>query len=164
MPKPRAWISTTALDTLISAAERHYPNETGGLLIGYCTTVDIVIAACTTPGPLARHTSTQYFPDPEHDQAELARHYDASGCRHTYLGDWHTHPDEAPYLSRTDARTLAHIAATPSARAPLAIMTVLGGRPGAWVAAVWRHAPRTPLPLALVSYTAPTTPGTTEST
>jgi integrative and conjugative element protein (TIGR02256 family) len=152
MPKSRAWISTSALDVLITAAEYQYPNETGGLLIGYWTANDVVITACTTPGSQARHTRTQYFPDPDHDQEQIARHYHTTGRRHTYLGDWHTHPDAAPYLSRTDVRTLANIAETPSARAARPVMGILSGRPGAWVIVVWRYDPQGPAPVELISY------------
>jgi integrative and conjugative element protein (TIGR02256 family) len=152
MQKPRAWITTNALNTLITEAERRYPNETGGLLIGYSTNDDVIITAVTTPGPYAHHTSTQYVPDAEHDQEQVAKHYEESGRLHTYLGDWHTHPDAVPYLSPTDANTLRRIASTPTARQLRPLMCIAGGRPGAWLPIVWRHDKTRPAALQLTIY------------
>jgi integrative and conjugative element protein (TIGR02256 family) len=89
------------------------------------------------PGPVARHGSYSYTPDPEHDQEALARAYKRSGRLHTYLGDWHTHPDHAPHPSCKDIRTLAHIAAYPDARATRPLMLIIGGNPKSWAANLW---------------------------
>jgi integrative and conjugative element protein (TIGR02256 family) len=153
MSKSRAWINRAVLEALTAEAERRYPNETGGLLIGYTSEMDVIITACTMPGPCARHNSTLYIPDAEHDQEQLDIQYKQSGRQYTYLGDWHTHPDAAPYLSRTDIRTLTRIARTPEARQTRPLMSIIGGRPGAWVPAVWQHNRERPTVLKIVVYT-----------
>lgn len=60
----------------------------------------------------------------------------------TYLGDWHTHPNGSPALSRKDLRTLRRIARHPAARISQPVMAVLAGGPAAWHLAV--RQPRRP--------------------
>lgn len=147
-----AWISKRALDSAIIEAERSFPTETGGVLMGYWVKplAEVVITGCTTPGLLARHTSIQYVPDCRHDEAEIEHHYHKSGRLHTYLGDWHSHPEESPYLSPTDTRTLRRIAGHAAARIELPLMAILGGCPGAWDLAVWCHRGRRSAPVSLL--------------
>lgn len=143
MPKlPRsitAWVARAAIQVLAREADRFYPNETGGILIGYWdeSMRNVVITIGTRSGCLARHASLLYAPDAEHDEAEIAKYYKASEGVYTYLGDWHTHPNETSYLSGKDFRTLALIAQTPGARIANPLMAVLGGKPNGWELHIW---------------------------
>lgn len=127
-----------ALRLMVRDHGRRAPAETGGVVMGYRVSVgEIVITAATSAGPRARHRVDGYDPDVEHDQAEIARLYAASGRLHTYLGDWHTHPDSSVGLSRRDRRTLRAIARDPGARAPSPLMLIVASTPSDLVAAVW---------------------------
>ena len=77
------------------------------------------------------------MPDAVYQQKQIAKIYQESGRRVNYLGDWHTHPGTAPYLSWRDRRTLRHISRTGSARQSNPVMLVLGyGQPWHVVACV----------------------------
>jgi integrative and conjugative element protein (TIGR02256 family) len=128
------------VEQIQSLANKKYPLETGGVLIGSTGSADgddVVIVAIIGPGPLAHHTEISFEPDHEHQTQEIARIYRASNGVNTYLGDWHTHPNSAPDLSRRDKKTLKHIAAHREARVPRPIMAILGeGSP--WMLKAWR--------------------------
>ena len=97
-----------------------------------------VIAAVIGPGPDARHERHNFEPDQDWQLDQIAQHYEASGRRETYLGDWHSHPNASvDTLSWTDRRVLRRIINTPSARCPAPLMTVFWGQPDDWQAAVW---------------------------
>jgi integrative and conjugative element protein (TIGR02256 family) len=128
----QAWISATVVETLWQQAAASYPLETGGLLIGYFANDDVVITDGIGAGPKAIHRRYSFVPDTEFQERELARLYNASGRLHTYLGDWHTHPEGAPALSLRDRRTLARIGRHSEARLPRPLMLVFAGGPYTW--------------------------------
>jgi integrative and conjugative element protein (TIGR02256 family) len=142
MREMRLWILSDALARIVEEANRQAPLETGGLLLGYERDSEIVVTEVIGPGPAAGHGATTFIPDHEHQETELARLYEASGRRHTYLGDWHSHPGGSATLSRTDRRTLRRIARSPQARAPRPLMVVVhGGSSGEWQIAASRLLP-----------------------
>jgi integrative and conjugative element protein (TIGR02256 family) len=140
MHKPSiAWISAEVFTGLEAEASRMYPLETGGVLMGYCAQhSDIVITAAIGPGPAARHEESAFIADHEYQLDAIRKHYYRHNRRETYLGDWHTHPNAAGYLSSLDLRTLRRIAKTRSARVPQPMMLICAGRPGDWTSTCWR--------------------------
>lgn len=125
---------------MVAEADRAYPNETGGVLVGYWARLgrEVIITHAVGPGPNAVHVPKRFVPDAEYQEREIARLYSWSGRRQTYLGDWHTHPNTVMgKLSRQDRRTLRQIVCDPAARAPFALMCILAGRPDAWNYHVW---------------------------
>ena len=142
----RLWLAIANEETLLRETARMAPRETGGVLLGYrAEGGDIVVTDVVGPGSHALHERTRFVPDHAYQDAEIARIYAASGRRHTYLGDWHSHPGGSCALSRTDRRTLRRIAATAEARVPEPLMLIVGGfvtwslvahhlaRDGAWL-------------------------------
>lgn len=136
------WISQETISQMLSEAERSFPNETGGVLIGYWGKLyeEAVITQVTGPGPKAKHYPRSFFPDSAYQETEIANYYQASGRLYTYLGDWHTHPKAAAYLSGTDKKTLRRIASHVEARAPVPLMAILGEGPE-WILKFWRYIP-----------------------
>jgi len=129
----RLWLSITDEEFLLREAAERFPNETGGVLMGYRGEGgDLVVTAVLGPGPDAIHRPTSLVPDHVFHEEEIARLYEASGRRHQYLGDWHSHPGGSCALSRTDRRTLHRIARTPEARVPEPLMLVMGGGISTW--------------------------------
>ncbi len=98
---------------------------------------EVVVTESISGGPKAIHGPEFFEPDWEFQQAQIDRYYALSGRRHTYLGDWHSHPDGLLRLSRRDRRTLRLIANHEEARTPNALMLLLAGR-GRWHHGVWR--------------------------
>lgn len=133
-----AWVAISVLDIMVGEAERMFPDETGGVLLGYWSEAgdEVVITDVVGPGPAAVHTAQTFHPDATYQEHEIARIYAASDRHITYLGDWHTHPRAGAYLSRRDRQTLQRIAKHAEARAPIPLMAVLaGGDP--WTLGVW---------------------------
>lgn len=127
------WISSRALTQMRLDAERAFPLETGGVLVGYRVGADQIITASIDAGPRAIRTRTTFEGDHEYQCAELDRVFSASGGVTVYLGDWHTHPSSRPHLSTTDKRTLRGIAGHASANSPNPIMIIGGGGPSDWI-------------------------------
>lgn len=126
------WLAASARERMETEADRTYPLETGGILVGYPTAQGPVVIDVIGPGPNASFRRRRFVPDAAYQERQLAALYEASGRLHTYLGDWHTHPDGIAAPSWLDRRTLHRIARSPSARAPEPIMIILTGRPGCW--------------------------------
>jgi len=145
-------------EQLLSDAERAFPLETGGVLMGYWAEpyTEVVITHAIGPGPKAEHRRRGFIPDSEYQEAEIERIYSNSNRLSTYLGDWHTHPLASCYLSFKDKRTLHHIAVFPEARCDVPLMAVLGGgKEGEWLLEIWRYCPHA-LPLWLIGFGAVT--------
>jgi integrative and conjugative element protein (TIGR02256 family) len=149
------WIPEKVFDQMKTEANRLFPCETGGVLIGYWTedNSEVVVTRAIGPGPKAIHRRYSFIPDAEYHEKEIARYYKESGRLHTYLGDWHTHPQSIPYPSRKDRRTLKRIATHAEARADVPLMAILGGPP--WSLKVWKCKPITVLKIALIFQISP---------
>ncbi|MER8492368.1 Mov34/MPN/PAD-1 family protein [Mesorhizobium australicum] len=98
-----------------------------------------VVTAMIGPVPGALHERFRFQPDQQWQLEQIAAHYERSGRRETYLGDWHSHPD-APSgaLSWTDRGVLRRVIATPEARCALPLMMILWGSSGTWQLTAWR--------------------------
>lgn len=143
-PKLNIWIPQYLLDQVLDEANKFFPNETGGLLMGYYVDKQqvIVITDIVDAGPKAIHTPTSFIPDYKYQEQEIAKLYELSGRLHTYLGDWHSHPTGSPTLSGKDKRTLGNIAIHSPARAPEPIMLMLGGITDRWKIKFWKLRPK----------------------
>jgi integrative and conjugative element protein (TIGR02256 family) len=128
---PVVWLESRVVLKMTAEADRVFPRETGGILIGYGDerSRQSVVCACVGPGPRAIHGRSSFLPDHTYHQREAARLYAASGRVLSYLGDWHSHPCGGASLSWRDKRTLARIARSAGARAPRPLMVVLAGAP-----------------------------------
>jgi integrative and conjugative element protein (TIGR02256 family) len=126
---------------LLTEADRAFPGETGGVLMGYWAEADneVVITNAIGPGPKAAHYKKSFIPDSEYQESEIARIYRDSNRLLTYLGDWHTHPSGSSSLSFRDKRTLYRIVTCPDARCPVPLMAVMGGGEDEWLLRVWRY-------------------------
>lgn len=143
---PLVWFTAEVITQLAVESARLFPLETGGVLMGYTDTSgeQIVVRACTGPGPRATHEVSSFVPDHEFHEREVARIYAASGRVLTYLGDWHSHPDGRLILSSDDRRTIRRIGRSADARVATPIMTVISGRPQRREGGADRIEPATP--------------------
>ncbi|GAA3163994.1 hypothetical protein GCM10010531_15190 [Blastococcus jejuensis] len=151
------WWAAAALEEALREAQRAYPSETGGLLLGWSGQPGMVfISQVIGPGPGASHRATAFSPDAAWQEEQLAYAYELAGRRLQYLGDWHTHPRGTTRLSRTDRATLRHIAEHPDARAERPVMAVLAGGP-LWQISVRQqvHGRGGPRPLILEVWKSP---------
>lgn len=115
---------------MIEEVARHTPYETGGLLAGkVVSNSEWLITHITLPGANAAHGRFSYKPDYEHDDLQIANIYEATACNSVYLGDWHSHPNTASYMSEKDEQVLRTIARSKEARIPRPIMLIFGTSP-----------------------------------
>lgn len=114
-----------AHDQMIELAHVWRPLEVGGVLTGYWNGDSAVITELVGPGERAVHKPETFLPDHDHHKKEIARIYNRSSGRDTYLGDWHSHPIGPDKLSPLDKRTLRSIALAKNARCPRPIMVLL---------------------------------------
>lgn len=138
MKEVEVLLPEVVLGELEREAERAFPNETGGVLLGYrdreeATLVQVMFQI--GPGPNAVHKRHRFEPDSVWQQAQIALAYGQSGRIATYLGDWHSHPEGSPRLSKLDRDTARRIARCRQARARRPIMLILCGGPKSWNAA-----------------------------
>ena len=134
------WIPERLREAMIALAGEAYPNETGGVLVGYDAGNGLVVTDITGPGPAAQHEPAAFTPDAAYQEAEVARLYRNSGRLHTYLGDWHSHPDGGATLSAKDKRTLKRISRHKEARMREPVMAILAGKIH-WELCAWRCIP-----------------------
>lgn len=141
IPLTRLWIAEEALTRMVSEADSFFPNETGGVLMGYWAGNEAVITNLIAGGPLAQRTPTRFLPDHFYQIRAIEEIYNSSEGRRSYLGDWHTHPRGRLALSATDVMTLRRIAKHREARMACPIMLLLAGDQE-WSARAWCWRPK----------------------
>ncbi|HEY8722856.1 MAG TPA: Mov34/MPN/PAD-1 family protein [Gaiellaceae bacterium] len=122
----------------ISEAE---PDETGGILLGYEALEEeaVVVTALVGPGPNSKASRAHFDPDGEWQEKEVARIYEASGRRATYLGDWHSHPKGLARPSWKDQRTARSIAEFREARMSNPLMLIVATSESGFRFAAFRY-------------------------
>lgn len=130
MPKiklsPVVYIDAHVHTDLAIEAQKWFPKETGGVLMGYWkSSHEVIITNIIGPGPKAVHTLYSFIPDDEYQIKFIADLYFKSKAKETYLGDWHTHPNVEAYLSPIDKKTLKKITAYKPARLDKTLMLVM---------------------------------------
>jgi integrative and conjugative element protein (TIGR02256 family) len=125
----KCWIENKALDKMRAEGMKHFPLETGGCLMGYRDiNGDMVIVDIVGPGPDADHQAYEFAGNTKWQDDEVKRIFDAHDGDVTYIGDWHTHPNQNTLLSEKDIKCLDVIATTKEAYCPKPLMLVLGKR------------------------------------
>ena len=136
-PLTNIWLSRKDLASMCEEACHHHPNETGGVLMGYwAQNNEAVVTELISGGPCAKRDRYTFHPDGESQAKQIEAIYASSGRMHTYLGDWHTHPNGKLALSPTDRRTMKTISRTTEARAPYPLMLILAGKT-TWASRIW---------------------------
>lgn len=126
------WFTSDLQLKLIGLASEWYPNEVGGILSGYISGEEAIITEVVGPGPNAIHRRNLFSPDHQFHIREMMRIYELSNGAHTYLGDWHSHPDGHASLSALDKLTLQAIADSTTARCERPLMILLSGTRKFW--------------------------------
>jgi integrative and conjugative element protein (TIGR02256 family) len=78
--------------------------EAGGLLMGryLLESRDVVVDAITVPEPGDKRSRHRFYRAHGRHQARLERAWEESAHTCTYLGEWHTHPEQNPTPSPID--------------------------------------------------------------
>lgn len=105
---------------------RHYPKETGGMLLGYTNGSHGVVTAVIAAGPNTQRGAYHMLPDDRFQQERLLEHFQRTEGRESFLGEWHSHPEAAPTMSKTDRRTLYRVTVKGRHLAALPVMVIFG--------------------------------------
>ncbi len=140
---PRVLVSQSAFEAAVSHARASAPMETGGLLIGVSTADGLWITDAIEIAVATRYRNRFTIPaGVTHTAIDALRDADP---RLGYIGDWHSHPLDAPASNR-DLTTLAEIAL--SARGRKRIVAVVRCRASRWNLDLW-WTPRLRIPRRL---------------
>lgn len=80
------------LNFILTESAQHFPNETGGMLVGRVEGDSVLITHATGPGPLALHSGHEFKRDGEYSQKILDQIVTEVGGMYDYIGEWHSHP------------------------------------------------------------------------
>lgn len=143
------WLSDSARTFMEEESQREWPQETGGVLMGYAATSNqgrrgVVVMSAIAAGPLSTSTRVSFLPDHTWQADQVAKVYADSGRLWTYLGDWHSHPGGRALPSLRDRMTLRAISAHGPARLPDPVMVILGKRSvdDSWDVEAFEHTTR----------------------
>ena len=80
-------------------------SETGGILLGHDAVGErpVLVTVAGDPGPGAQRSPGGFLRDRRHAETLADAAYDADGS--TWVGEWHTHPDETARPSWRDLST-----------------------------------------------------------
>jgi integrative and conjugative element protein (TIGR02256 family) len=120
------WLPEALLQTILTEMLTFSPNEAGGMLLGYVNGPHRVVTALIDAGPEAEHSRDRMLPDNTYQQAKLLSHFDQSGGRESFLGEWHSHPVSSPLMSRTDRLTLSRVSTDSKHLPALPMMMIVG--------------------------------------
>jgi len=142
MKQAHVLLPQSVLELMTREAERTFPKESGGALMGYRDVDDedlIQVVAQIGPGPEAIHETHRFEPDGKWQATQIASVYKESGRVITYLGDWHSHPRGSSTPSSLDRSTARDIARCDEARAPNPLILIVFGKPEIWDVAAYRR-------------------------
>lgn len=103
--------------------------EAGGILLGYRRGLHLHVVAATTPQAADRRSRFRFHRADPHHQIAAMDHWESSGMRVDYLGEWHTHPEAQPTPSHLDYSEWRKIC---SRRSSPMVFVILG-----WSGDIW---------------------------
>lgn len=110
---------------ILDYADRDYPNETGGIILGnYAATLDLaLVSEVSGPPPDSRKKRWGFIRGILGLQSLIHRLWKQ---RRYYLGEWHVHPDGPPIPSDTDHTQMRAIAENAEYQCPEPLLLIVG--------------------------------------
>lgn len=105
-------ISSEAAKLIISESAYHFPNETGGILVGKTEGSHVLIQRATGAGPGAYHSPGRFIRDGNFSQEVLDALVQELRGEFDYVGEWHSHPAHSR-PSITDIKSMKWVATNP---------------------------------------------------
>lgn len=116
--RPVVYLSEDSESQIVRFAQPDLPCESGGILVGYRDSNDIVISKVLSV-PAESVGVSHYRRDSNVADTVLQRYLETSEDIEGYIGEWHSHPAPAG-PSRLDLKTLEEIASV--AEGPVALI------------------------------------------
>lgn len=105
--------------------------ESGGILLGYRRGAHLHVVQATTPGHGDHGTRVSFRRSANGHREQALSGWHRSDRTLDYLGEWHTHPEQAPSPSGTDHRAWAELLAARPDRS--LVFLILGIDKGLWL-------------------------------
>lgn len=126
---------------MVHLAEAAWPEETGGILVGYYST-DLRTGRITealAPPADSERSRWRFSRGVRGLTAKLRSLWrKPKAHRQYYLGEWHSHPDGPIAMSSRDRATMRRIAEEVKYQCPEPLLVILGGSPEAgWNLGCW---------------------------
>ena len=97
------------IEKIYKVGLKHYPNEFGGLLIGYYSKDKKTVVIQETLLPKKYKSSRFSFERNVEELRKKLEKYYSQDPSLIYVGEWHTHPDSLPIPSSTDLNAINDI-------------------------------------------------------
>jgi len=108
---PTVEIHRDALEHIRGLSAVSTDQETGGILVGFNSGLDINIILASDAGPNAQRSAAHFLRDTDYCRRFLAEQYAKNGA--DYVGEWHSHVVSLRRLSSGDLQTLAGLFVDP---------------------------------------------------
>lgn len=125
-------IPKTVLNEIHRFCKSSYPNETGGILVGFYTEqYNSAIISKLIPAPQDSKSGPTWF---ERGIKGVKRKLDQLWYKKNeyYIGEWHYHPDSSSNLSNQDVKQMSDISSNDNYKCPEPILLIVGGRQKSW--------------------------------
>lgn len=118
-------VEQNLIDKIYLDGMKHYPNEFGGLLVGYYSEDFKTCSIITSVIPKKYKSSKYFFERGKEGLKQILTGFYNSTPRLIYVGEWHTHPDGVPFPSATDLNSMNEIAECPDVSIENPILMIL---------------------------------------
>jgi len=140
-------VLAAVLAAMRAAAADAFPNETGGLLMGFVRAGRAEVTTVIGAGPQAVMKRRSFTPDRDWQYEQIDRLFYETDGAIRYLGEWHSHPSGSTSLSGLDRSLLGEIAEAPAAQCQTPLMALLaGGGAEEWTEAFFHYVPQARFP------------------
>lgn len=142
---------------LLERCSASWPNETGGILVGYYTEPrDLAVITQIPEAPSDSKSGRARFVRGSRGLEDFLKRLwsQKAGVREYYLGEWHYHPGQAAEPSAQDEAQMRAIAEDAGYRCPEPLLVIVGGSlAGGWsvTTRVYRRGSESVLLLAIPS-------------
>ena len=120
-------IHLSVFDTIYHFRQKHFfNNEKGGIIIGSCYESGLVISDVTTPQKTDISYRFGFIRKNLYHQEYMDNAWRNSGKIKSYIGEWHTHPEDNPSPSYTDLQSWKLI------KSDIPLLFMIQGRKSCW--------------------------------
>ena len=119
-------IKNALLEKMNSLSTEHFPNEYGGLLIGFYTNNNQNLVITDLLLPKIFSASPTFFEREIGDMKYDLEKYFISNPSKYYVGEWHSHPDGDPFPSIRNKKAMRHICKSKNVSIQKPILCIIG--------------------------------------
>ncbi|MEJ5102385.1 Mov34/MPN/PAD-1 family protein [Chryseobacterium sp. MYb328] len=119
-------IQDNIIEEMLLSARKYYPNEFGGLLIGFYNNENRDLVITDILAPKSFKVSPVFFERETKDlHKELKLFYDSNPSKY-YVGEWHSHPNGGTNPSGTDIKAMKLISESEEVSINKPVLCIIG--------------------------------------